>query len=264
MQLRGKVFDKAPEGTGGQQAPATVVVEPAKPVVAVVEPGAVGGTAEPVVEPAKPVNGEVPQWAKDRIAKLTHDLNEERRTKAAAPVPEIKPGESPADFQTRVDEAATAKAVQIAAQADWDRQCNSVAELGKKEFPDFDARLGAIIGTINNEDPGEVARYNEVIAAAIETGQAHKVIYALGADPGEYQRIMKLSPVKRAMELGNMAIKLVNDKEPSAMPKPITPINAGGVHYDGITPDDPKRGTKLPIKEWMKLRDEQAKAKGIQ
>ncbi len=205
-------------------------------------------------------------WKDDRIAKLTHDLNEERRLRAATPPPppEQKPGETPEAFAQRVDEAANAKAVQIAAQQDWDRQCNLVAEQGKKEFPDFDARLTAITSTVNGKDPAEVAAYNEVIAAAIETGEAHKVLYALGSDPGEYQRLMKLSPVKRAMELGKMAVTLVNEKEPSGMPKPITPVGSGGTHYEGITPDDPKRGTKLPMKEWMKLREKQAQEKGIQ
>jgi hypothetical protein len=177
-----------------------------------------------------------------------------------AGAPQQQPGETEAQFNQRVNE----RAAQMAAAADWDRQCNAVAEQGRKDFPDFNARLTAITATINGQDEAEVVAYNEVIAAAMETGQAHKIIYALGADPGEYQRLMKLSPVKRAMELGTMAAKLVNEKEPSNLPPPINPINSRGEHYEGITPDDPKRGTKLPMKEWMRLREEQARAKGIQ
>lgn len=249
-----KLYDKPEDGAAAPVIPP--VIEP------VVLPPVV---AKPAVEPEViPPAPKAKDWKDDRIAKLTHDLNEERRLRAATPPPEPKPGETEADFQSRVDEAANNKAQQIAFQKDWDRQCNEVAELGKKEFPDFNVRLGAITATVNDKDPAEVAAYNQVIEAAIETGQAHKVIYALGADPGEYQRIMKLSPVKRAMELSKLAVTLVNDKEPSGMPKPITPVNSGGQHYEGITPDDPKRGTKLPIKEWMKLRDKQAAEKGIQ
>jgi len=33
---------------------------------------------------------------------------------------------------------------------------------------------------------------------------------------------------------------------------------------EGITPDDPKRGTKLPIKDWMAQREKQARERGIQ
>lgn len=249
MRLSQKFYDKPEDGTGTAIPP--VVVAPVVPV-----------TPPVVTEPEpKPVVEVKPDWRDARIAKLTHDLNAARATPVT---PVQKPDETDATFQARVDEAATAKAGQMAAQADWDRQCNSVAEAGKKEFPDFNARLGTITASINAQDPAEVSAYNEVIAAAIETGQAHKVIYALGADPGEYQRIMKLSPVKRAMELGKMAMTLVNDKEPSGLPKPITPVGSGGLHYEGITPDDPKRGTKLPLKEWMKQRDAQAKERGIQ
>lgn len=244
------------------------------PVVPPVVPGAVA--PEPVVPPVVPAAAapvvppepaQKPDWRNDRIAKLTHDLNEERRNKAAAPVvpaPAQGAGESPEAFQKRVDEAATIKARDLAAQADWDRQCNEVADAGKKDYPDFLARLSVIQSSFNPHDPAEFAAYNDVIAAAIETGQAHKVIYALGADPGEYQRLMKLSPVKRAMELGTMAAKLVADPEPSGLPKPITPVGSGGVHYEGIAPDDPNRGMKLPKKEWYAQREKQAQERGIQ
>lgn len=262
MRLSQKTYDKPDDG-GAAPSPA-----PAAPAAVLpADPPVLAPTAAaPAVPPSTPPEPPKKDWKDDRIAKLTHDLNEERRTKAAAlpPPPVQNAGETPEAFQARVDEAATVKAGQIAAQVDWDRQCNAVAEAGKKDYPDFVARLGAIQATINPKDPAELAAYNEVIAGAIETGQAHKVIYALGSDPGEYQRIMKLSPVKRAMELGTMAAKLIADPEPSGLPKPITPVGSGGVHYEGITPDDPKRGTKLPMKEWMKQREQQARERGIQ
>lgn len=262
-------------GTAGAQAGASAAGGSAS-----ADPAA-GGAAAAVAGEAKPgtaaesgagaaaggAGTPKPDWKDARIAKLTHDLNAERearRASAATPAPAQGSGESDAAFQARVDTVASQKAVQIAAQADWDRQCNSVAEQGQKEFADFGARLGAITSTVNGQDPAEVAAYNDFIAAAIETGQAHKVLYALGSDPGEYQRLSRLSPVKRAMELGVMASKLVSDKDPSGLPKPLTPIGSAGDHYEGIRPDDPKRGTKIPLKEWMKQREAQAKERGIQ
>lgn len=254
MRLRTANYDKPNDGGGAAVIEPVVVpvVEPVKPV-------------EPVVEP-KPVEPVVVKkdWKDDRIAKLTHDLNEERRNKVAPVAPVQNPGETEAQFAQRVDEAATTKAQLMAAQADWDRQCNAVADQGKKEFPDFDARLAAITSTINPQDQREVMAYNDVLAAAIETGAAHKVLYALGSDPGEYQRLMKLSPVKRAMELGTMASKLTNDPEPSKLPKPITPVGSGGIHYEGIAPDDAAKGMKLPKKEWYAQREKQARERGIQ
>lgn len=269
MQLRvQRLFDKP--GENAAAAPVTPADAAAPTPAPTPEPAKPEATTKPEATPAPtPTTPEAPKpaptkdWKDDRIAKLTHDLNEARRA-AAAPPPVQKPGESEADFNARVDAAASAKATQIAAQADWDRQCNAVADAGRKEFPDFNERLGRIQATVNGQDPAEVATYNEVISAAIETGQGHKVLYALGADPAEYQRLMKLNPVKRAMEIGAMSQRLVNDKEPSGAPKPITPIGSSGEHYEGIKPDDPTRGTKLPLKEWMKQREEQARARGIQ
>lgn len=261
-----RMFDKPEDGAGAavvappaaQSAAPAVTPDPAEP--AAVTPAPV--VPEPVAGAAPPKKTD---WKDDRIASLTFQLNEERRTKAAATPPAQTPGETDADFARRVDEAATAKAGQMAAKVDWDRQCNIVAEQGKKEFPDFIPRITAIRASFNQEDPNEVAMYNELVATAMETGQAHRILYALGSDPGEYQRLMQLSPVKRAMEIGTLAQKLVASPEPSGAPKPITPIvGSNGEHYEGIAPDDPKRGTKLPKAQWFKERQKQADERGLQ
>lgn len=275
MRLRAqKVFDKPNDGAAAPPVPTETPAspEPAAPPAAVAgNPPAPPAAAAPPApaagadgQPPKPAK---PDWREERIGKLTHDLNEARRqiaAAAAAPAPVQNAGESEAAFQQRVEEAAQAKAIAMAAEQDWNRQCNAVADAGKAEFADFNARLGAIQASINSQDANEVAQYNEIIAAAIETGQAHKILYNLGGDPGEYQRLVKLSPVKRAMELGVMASKLVSSPEPSGAPRPITPVGSTGTHYEGIRPDDPKTGMKLPKAEWFKQREEQARAKGIQ
>lgn len=259
MRLRNQpVFDKPddPPGTPPVTPPVVPPVTPPIVVAPVVPP------VPPVVPPVEPPKKD---WKDDRIAKLTHDLNEARRAATnLPPAPVQNPGETEAQFAARVDEAATAKAGLMAAQADWDRQCNAVAAAGKEEFPDFDARVKAITSTLNPQDQNEVDAYNGVIAAAIETGAAHKVLYALGSDVAEYQRLMKLSPVKRAMELGKLASGLVNEKPPSNLPKPIVPVSSGGIHYEGIAPDDPGKGMKLPKAQWYAERDKQARERGIQ
>lgn len=275
MRLRNQpVYDK-PEDPPAAQPAAQPAEQPKAPAVAGDPPAPPAASASPQASAAGAPNPETPaqpakskDWKDDRIASLTFQLNEERRTKAAAaatPAAPQAPGESDTDFARRVDEAATAKAAGMAAQADWDRQCNAVGEAGKKEFPDFMARLGEVQKAVNPQDLNEVQAYNEFVAAAIETGQAHRILYSLGSDPAEYQRLQKLSPVKRAMELGVMASKLVSSPEPSGAPKPLTPIAGGnGEHFEGISPDDPKRGMKLPKAEWMRQREKQVREKGLQ
>lgn len=263
-QAAQRMFDKPedPKGSPEPGAPSAPAAgeQPAAPAATVPPVVAGAETPPPAAPPTKKAD-----WKDDRIASLTFQLNEARRTAAATPAPVQGAGENDAEFARRVDEAATAKAGQMAAQVDWDRQCNAVAEQGKKEFPDFIPRIDAILGSINRQDPAEISAYNDVVATAMETGQAHRVLYALGNDPGEYQRLMKLSPVKRAMEIGTMATKLVASPEPSGAPKPITPISGGnGEHYEGISPDDPKRGMKLPKAQWFAEREKQVREKGLQ
>lgn len=230
---------------------------------------AAGATPSPSPAPSPTPAQPEKDWKMNRIDQLTAQLNEERRLRAAAvvPAPTPKPGETEADFQAQVDAAANEKAGQIAAVQDWNSRCNSVADKGKAEFPDFAARLGAIQGVINNQDAADVTQYNEVLASAMETGHAHKVLHELGENPGQFRELMNLSPVKRAQRLATMTAKYAppeSEPDPSWAPKPITPVGGRGVHYDGIKPDDPTNGTKLPIGEWMKQREKQAEAAGIQ
>lgn len=206
-----------------------------------------------------------PDWRDRRIAELTHKLNEARRVPAAvavAPQAASPPatGETQEAIDARVNLEAQRRAEAIAAQNDWNRQCNDVAAAGKAEFQDFDAKLAACQSVVNKNDRDEVQQFNEFLHAAIEAGQAHKLIHSLGENPGEVKRLMGLSGAKRVVELTRMADKLGTAApvaDPSGAPKPITPLGSKGLHYDGIKPDDKDNGTTLPIREWMKQREKQ-------
>lgn len=239
---------------------------------------------EPKVEAKTEPEGEVkaegepkpkPDWRDARIDELTYKVNEAARKLAAVQAgPAIASakatGETEADFQARVDAAASARAVQIAEVADWNRQCNEVAEAGQKEFKDFGERLNACKSVVNGNDALEFQQFNDLLHAAIETGHAHRLIHALGETPGEVKRLMNVSPAKRIVELTRLADKIAPpeprtaDPDPSGAPKPITPLGSKGLHYDGIKPDDAVNGTKLPIGQWMKLRDKQVEERGLQ
>lgn len=248
--------------------PDPVVIEPAvvPKVEPVVEP-AVEPKAEPVVvakvEPVVPVVEPAPKkdWKDSRIAELTAKLNQERAKKVEPPKAE---GESQAEFDARVEVRAQALAEEKSSVSAWNRQCNEVALKGREQYTDFDTRLDGIKQAVDANDPREVQQYNTLLAAAIETGRASELLHELGADVGEARRLMALSPMKLAIELTQRAAKLEAIPDPSAAPKPIKPVGSGGVHYEGIKPDDPNRGTKLPIGEWMKQREAQARERGLQ
>lgn len=247
--------------------PDPVVVEP------VVEPK-VEPVVEPKVEPkleakvepkveskVEPVVPPKADWRDARIAELTAKLNKERATKVEPPK---APAESQADFDARVEARAQLLVNERVAVKSWDDQCIAVASKGKELFPDFDSKLSEVKRVVDVNDPNEVRAYNTMLAAAIETGRAPELLHELGGDLSEVRRLMALPPMKLAVELAQKASKIEAVPEPSNAPKPITPVGSSGVHYEGIAPDDANRGTKLPIAQWMKLREAQARDRGLQ
>lgn len=262
--LRAPADDPPGAPPAGDPVPAT---PPASP------PTSDPPSAPPVQTPPNPPEGiaaapKPEDWRDKRIAELTRKLNEERKKApptvvAAPPAPVQAPGETQESFDSRVRETAS-QMVQI---NEWNRKCDDVASTGRTEFQDFNTRLAACQSVVNSEDPAEVGQFNSILAAAMETGQAHRLLHSLGETPGEVTKLMRMSPLKMAVELERRAAKFAPpaaDPEPSNAPKPITPIGSRGVHYDGIKADDPVNGTKLPIGEWMKQREKQASERGLQ
>lgn len=216
---------------------------------------------KPEVKPADTAPVVKPDWKDSRIAELTAKLNKERARVAEPPK---APAESEADFNARVEARAQVLASEKAAVQSWDDQCNAVARKGKEQFTDFDSRLWEIKRVVDANDPKEVAQYNTMLAAAIETGRAPELLHELGGDLSEARRLMALPPMKLAVELAQRAAKIEAVPEPSKLDKPIKPVGSGGVHYEGIAPDDAQRGTKLPIAIWMEQREKQARDRGLQ
>lgn len=260
--------DKPAEGTGGASAAASALSAEAKPQAPTPgsspEPKAgQASTPSPASEPAAPKA----DWRDSRIAELTAKLNEAKRNLHSPAVPpQLKVGESAADFESRVAEAANQRATVMHAMKEWDAQCNTVADAGVKQFgqDEFFGRYNNLKQLVNEQDADEVNVYTETLAVAMETGKGHELLYKLGAEPQEWKRLMALPPVKRAMEMAKLASKLESAPEPSGAPKPIVPVGSSGIHYDGIKPDDPKAGMKLDKKAWMEQRNKQARERGLQ
>lgn len=158
-----------------------------------------------------------------------------------------------------LDQLVEARAAERAAVAEFNRQCNEVAASGQEEFgqAEFNSRVQALTGLVDRGDPQEAIRYNQFLVAAIETGDAPKLLHQLGGDLNEAARIMALSPVKMAVELTKLAAK-APAAEVSGAPKPIRPLATGGTRsHEAIAPDDPDRGDRLTTREWMQRREAQ-------
>jgi len=252
-----------PAGTSAPTPEPAVAATPAPTPAPTPDPAAAAAPT-PAPTPAE-------DWRDKRIAELTFKLNEEKKKHPPVaavtppPTPSQAPGESEASFNQRVADTA-AEMVRIDS---WNKQCNEVAAAGSKEFTDFGTRLAGVRTVVNNADMAEVQAYNDVLAATFEAaeGNSHKLLYSLTENPGEFRKLMEMSPTKRAVELTRKADKLgqaPTEPDPSGAPRPITAVSSRGLHYDGIKPDDAVNGAKLPIGQWMAEREKQAAERGIQ
>ena len=240
----------APAPAPAAPAAASAAATPPEPT-----PPAPPTPVEPTPAPAAPKA----DWRDSRIAELTAKLHDERK-KAVATAEPPRAGESQAEFDSRVN----ARAAELAAQADWQRQCVAVIDAGKAAHTDWQPKVDSIRKLVDAGDQQEVGRYNAFLAAAMETGAAHQILYKLGDDPGEAKRLMSLSPVKQAAELAALAANLKAPTAPSGAPAPIQPIGSHGAHFAEITPDDKDRGMDLPKAEWFARREKQAQERGLQ
>lgn len=189
-------------------------------------------TAEPEQEPEKqPEKDEDDNPFKRRIDRLTAKQAEalqeaararqeaaELRAQLAALNPEAvkpEPGQDPiavAREQLKAEAAAE----------EFNRECNMTHAKGVAEFPDFERSLTSLqtLGVMNPT----------VINAALEAGDAHKVLYALGKAPEEAERIANLPPERMGAAIAKFALKAVPAlaaKPVSRAPEPIKPISGG-------------------------------------
>lgn len=249
-------------------APAAVVVEPAKP-------------AAPT-----PGSGNPPGWWQDRIDEMTRKNSALQREleaeKAKQPVaPAATPPAPAAPARTVEPDRATidARAMELMAVKEFNTACESVAAEGKKLFPEtFEARItGMAQKLLDKNDQNSVIRYNTFLQAAIDTGEAAKILNELGGDVDKANQILRLPPTKMAIALAKMANELGDatpdltqggagagpraDAGGAALPKPVVPVGSRGRVHEEIDPSDPNRADKLSTDEWMKRRNAQAPLK---
>lgn len=218
-------------------------------------------TAAPAADTASttpPPPAPAADWKDRRIAEQTAKRRQaEQRVKeledqiqAAVPPTSVK-SEDPAEFDRRVDAAAQ----QRTAAVEFNRQCETAATAGRAAYPDFDSRVNELVTLVDRNDPESVARYNLFLAAALETGDAPKIIHQLGGDKNEADRLLRLPPVKMAVELTRMAAR--EPQQISGAPKPISPVGGRGIAHTAIDPTDPDRSDNLTTAAWMERRAKQ-------
>jgi hypothetical protein len=219
-------------------APKEPVVEPdKKEVEAVVEPEKKEEVAkekeEVVAEPDKDGFAELPDWAKrelgqkqkqvkDRTLKLT-----EAEQKIADLEAIIHAGGKKEEAALNVRQAAPvnltqqqiqAEAQRIVAQQNYERELISTNSAGEKAYGKDWGKSLENLATF-----GEVPM--EIMNKIMSTDAPQKVLYELGKNPAEYQRIMDMPIDRRHTEFVKLSLKAEPAKpRPSAAPEPVETI----------------------------------------
>jgi hypothetical protein len=188
-----------------------------------------------------------------RLAREQRKWEREQAQKAKSqPVPsEPLKADDFADTQTYADALAERKAQELLAKrdAEAERQATLDAYHDREE----EAR--------NKYDDFEQVAYNpklpvtETMAQTIQASDnGPDVIYYLGSNPKEAERIARLSPLLQAREIGKIEAKLGDNppaKKTSTAPAPIAPVTArtsGAPAYDTT---DPRSVKAMSTSDWI-------------
>lgn len=157
------------------------------------------------------------------------------------------------DAEYDIDELVNRKAEELVRQREEKKHKISVEESFSDREEDFSDK---------HDDYYEITRnrslpVTDVMSQAIlEAERGPDILYYLGVNVKEAQRISKLSPVMQVKELGKIEARLESDSPPivkksSAAPAPIKPVvpKAPPIHKFETT--DPRSTESMSVSEWI-------------
>jgi hypothetical protein len=158
-----------------------------------------------------------------------------------APAPAPAPG-------IPTDRAGIEKmAADIAAANEFNAQVGREVQRGQQEHADFNTVAG------NLQRFGELPR--TFVEAALATGKGADIIYHLGGNLAEADRVLSLPPMAQAVAIAEISQKIATKALPKVIsdaPAPITP-RVGGTGRPTPSLED----EKTSMSDWMKLREKQ-------
>ena len=248
-----EVKDTAPEATEAETKPVTEATEQEAPKQE--DTPATEATEEAKQPEKKP-------WYMDRIGKLTRDKGDlerqlesiRREHEALREMLDAKgepSKEAPRQQPQNLTEAEIdRRAEQKLAERLFNESCNATYTAGKKEFGDFDEA----VQSLNTAFPNQITRDVLEPITALPNGAA--VYRHLGLNPDEAHRILGLSPARMGLELAKLSASLSEKPKPvSKAPAPVKPIDGHARAAEDLY--DPK----MPIAQWIKLREKQIREK---
>ncbi len=100
----------------------------------------------------------------------------------------------------------------------------------------------------------DISKQPDFLEAVTSLPNAADVYFHLGSNPDEAAHVLRLPPVKMAMELARLSAQIGKPKPASKASAPITPVGRGATPSSDLTDD-------MPIEEWMKRRQAQVDAR---
>ena len=168
-----------------------------------------------------------------------------------APLPEPLRPDNFADAQAYAEAIAERKAAEMLAQREADAE--RTATLEAYQDREEEAR--------NKYDDFEQVAYNpklsitETMAQTIQASEiGPDVIYHLGSNPKEAERIARLSPLLQAREIGKIEANIASNppaKKTSSAPAPIAPVSARASGAPAYDTTDPRSVKSMSTSDWI-------------
>lgn len=165
--------------------------------------------------------------AEKRASKLAADLRlAKRRERQQAAELEVLRGQRQEAPDQELDRRARDYAAQMSKANEFNKACEQVKEMGLKEFgqTDFPEAVTSVM-----EVAGSLERFNVMVEAMIDAGDAHKLLKHLGDNVDILEGIASLPPHRMGAKLAQISAKL-NTPKPKALskaPAPIKPVSGG-------------------------------------
>lgn len=184
--------------------------------------------------------------AEDTIAELQKLGVEPRKEGEPVPVAPTKPA-----ARTFTQAEVNAEAARIAEQTSFNRSVDAAVIAGRAAHPDYDEAIAGLKSMTGPIVP------QELIVAALQTGEASEVIYHLGKNSDVADRILSLPPIPQAVAVAQLASELkagqADAPVASRAPKPIPQRVTGR----GVTDDNLET---MSMKDFIAKRNEAERA----
>lgn len=221
---------------------------------------------------ADDAGGEQPDWRDKELKRKHAKLKEAERREAEmqqriADLERLAAGAQPANgegaetpapqmptqrAQTFTQEEVRREAARLLEEQNYQNALIETNTSGQKAYGQKWTRALENLATFGEVEVG-------TMQAIMATDNPHKVLYELGANPADYQRIMDLPPARRHTEFVKLSLKPEPRVAVSQAPAPVEPLRGGGT--TGRSLEDKMRDDKINDDEWYRAWEEHQAAK---